>query len=62
MLKVGRAVHSLKNADDEDKRRWAKNYLIEVLGQSRGLPAKAGSPDADETEPAADKAEVVEPA
>ena len=42
MLKVGRAVHSLKNADDEDKRRWAKNYLIEVLGQSRGLPAKAG--------------------
>ena len=42
LLKVGRAVRSLKNATNEDKRRWAKKYLIEVLGQSRGLPAKAG--------------------
>ncbi len=42
LLKVGRAVHSLKNSADEDKRQWAKKYLIEVLGQSRGLPAKAG--------------------
>jgi predicted unusual protein kinase regulating ubiquinone biosynthesis (AarF/ABC1/UbiB family) len=42
LFKVGRAVHSLKNATDEDKRRWAKKYLVEVLGQSRGLPAKVG--------------------
>jgi predicted unusual protein kinase regulating ubiquinone biosynthesis (AarF/ABC1/UbiB family) len=42
LFKVGRAVRSLKNATDEDKRRWAKKYLVEVLGQSRGLPAKAG--------------------
>jgi predicted unusual protein kinase regulating ubiquinone biosynthesis (AarF/ABC1/UbiB family) len=42
LLKVGRAVHSLKHATDEDKRQWAKNYLVEVLGQSRGLPAKVG--------------------
>lgn len=42
LLKVGRAVHSLKNATNEDKRRWAKHYLVEVLGQSRGLPAKVG--------------------
>jgi len=42
LFKVGRAVHSLKNATDEDKRQWAKNYLVEVLGQSRGLPTKVG--------------------
>ncbi|GJL78089.1 MAG: hypothetical protein NPINA01_10780 [Nitrospinaceae bacterium] len=42
LVKVGHAVRSLKNATDEDKRRWAKNYLLEVLGQSRGLPAKVG--------------------
>jgi predicted unusual protein kinase regulating ubiquinone biosynthesis (AarF/ABC1/UbiB family) len=42
LIKIGRAVHSLKTATDEDKRRWAKNYLVEVLGQSRGLPAKVG--------------------
>ena len=42
LVKVGHAVRSLKNATDDDKRRWAKNYLIEVLGQSRGLPAKVG--------------------
>lgn len=42
LLKVGHAVRSLKNATDEDKRRWARNYLVEVLGQSRGLPAKVG--------------------
>ncbi|VAX31257.1 Ubiquinone biosynthesis monooxygenase UbiB [hydrothermal vent metagenome] len=42
LFKIGRAVRSLKNATDEDKRRWAKKYLVEVLGQSRGLPAKVG--------------------
>ncbi len=42
LLKIGRAVHSLKNATDEEKHGWAKHYLIEVLGQSRGLPAKVG--------------------
>ncbi len=42
LFKVGRAVRSLKNATSEDKRQWAKNYLVEVLGQSRGLPAKVG--------------------
>ena len=42
LFKVGHAVRSLKNATDDDKRRWAKNYLVEVLGQSRGLPAKVG--------------------
>jgi len=42
LIKVGHAVRSLKKATDEDKHRWAKNYLIEILGQSRGLPAKVG--------------------
>jgi predicted unusual protein kinase regulating ubiquinone biosynthesis (AarF/ABC1/UbiB family) len=42
LIKVGNAVRTLKNATDEDKRRWARNYLVEVLGQSRGLPAKVG--------------------
>ncbi len=42
LVKIGRAVHSLKSATDDDKRHWAKKYLVEVLGQSRGLPAKVG--------------------
>jgi predicted unusual protein kinase regulating ubiquinone biosynthesis (AarF/ABC1/UbiB family) len=42
LIKVGHAVRTLKKATDEDKHRWAKNYLLEVLGQSRGLPAKVG--------------------
>ena len=42
LVKVGHAVRSLKKATDEDQRQRAKNYLIEVLGQSRGLPAKVG--------------------
>jgi len=35
LIKIGRAVRSLKKATDEDKRQWAKKYLVEVLGQSR---------------------------
>ncbi len=42
LVKVGRAVRTLRTADDAEKRVWAKNYLIEILGRSRGLPAKAG--------------------
>ena len=42
LVKVGKAVRSLKNATGEDKRQWAKHYLIEILGKSRGLPAKVG--------------------
>ena len=42
LIKVGQAVRTLKKATDEDKHRWAKNYLLDVLGQSRGLPAKVG--------------------
>ncbi|MCH8311944.1 MAG: AarF/ABC1/UbiB kinase family protein [Nitrospinae bacterium] len=42
LIKIGRAVKSLKNSTGENKRRRAKNYLVEILGQSRGLPAKVG--------------------
>ncbi len=42
LVKVGRAVRTLKTADDADKRTWAKQYLVEILGKSRGLPAKVG--------------------
>lgn len=42
LVKVGHAVRSLKKAADDDTRRLARNYLMGVLGRSRGLPAKAG--------------------
>lgn len=42
LVKVGKAVHALRNASDEDKKAWANHYLIELLGQSRGLPTKIG--------------------
>ncbi|MFQ5449094.1 MAG: ABC1 kinase family protein [Nitrospinaceae bacterium] len=42
LVKVGQAVRTLKSATDEDKHQWAKNYLLQVLGESRGLPAKVG--------------------
>ncbi len=42
LAKVGKAVHKLRNASDEDKKFWAHHYLVEMLGQSRGLPTKVG--------------------
>ncbi len=42
LFKVGRAAQRFRRANDEDQRRWAQHYLVELLGQSRGLPAKVG--------------------
>lgn len=42
LAKVGKAVHAMRNASDEDKKTWANHYLVELLGQSRGLPTKIG--------------------
>ena len=42
LAKVSKAVHKLRNASDEDKKFWAHHYLVEMLGQSRGLPTKVG--------------------
>ncbi len=42
LIKVGKAINAVRKAKDEDSKSWAKNYLVETLGQSRGLPAKIG--------------------
>ncbi len=42
LVKIGKAVHSLRKITDDDKRNWAKHYLVELLGKSRGLPTKIG--------------------
>jgi predicted unusual protein kinase regulating ubiquinone biosynthesis (AarF/ABC1/UbiB family) len=42
LIRVGRAIRAVRKATDEDSKTWAKNYLVETLGQSRGLPVKLG--------------------
>ena len=42
LLKLGVAARKLSNSTTEDQRDWAQHYLVEILGQSRGLPAKIG--------------------
>lgn len=42
LLKLGVAARNLRKSTTEDQRHWAQHYLVEILGQSRGLPAKIG--------------------
>ncbi len=42
ITKVGKAIHAMRDASDEDKKTWANHYLVELLGQSRGLSIKIG--------------------
>ena len=42
LIKLGAAARKLRKSSTEDKRHWAQHYLMELLGQSRGLPAKIG--------------------
>ncbi|MBT5869118.1 MAG: AarF/ABC1/UbiB kinase family protein [Nitrospinaceae bacterium] len=42
LLKLGVAARKLRKSSTEDQHHWAKHYLVELLGQSRGLPAKVG--------------------
>jgi predicted unusual protein kinase regulating ubiquinone biosynthesis (AarF/ABC1/UbiB family) len=42
LLKLGLAARQIKKSTTEDQRQWAKQYLIELLGKSRGLPTKIG--------------------
>ena len=42
LLKLGFAVRRLRKSTSEEHRHWAHHYLVELLGQSRGLPAKVG--------------------
>ncbi len=42
LVKLGRAVRELRRASSEEKKHWARNYLAESLGASRGIPAKVG--------------------
>ena len=42
LFKLGVAARKFRKSTTEDQRHWAQNYLIELLGQSRGLPTKVG--------------------
>jgi predicted unusual protein kinase regulating ubiquinone biosynthesis (AarF/ABC1/UbiB family) len=42
LLKLGVAARKMRKSTTEDQRHWAQHYLVELLGQSRGLPAKIG--------------------
>lgn len=42
LLKVGRAIREIRKSSDEDTHERAQQYLMELLGQSRGLPTKVG--------------------
>ena len=41
-MKLGLAARQIKKSTTEEQRQWAKQYLIELLGKSRGLPTKIG--------------------
>ncbi len=42
LIKLGVAARKLRKSTTEDQHHWAQHYLVELLGQSRGLPAKIG--------------------
>ena len=42
LLKLGSAARKMRQSTTEDQRHWAQHYLVELLGQSKGLPAKIG--------------------
>ncbi|MBC8288293.1 MAG: hypothetical protein H8E42_12530 [Nitrospinae bacterium] len=42
LLKIGVAARKLRKSTTKEQHHWAQHYLIELLGQSRGLPAKIG--------------------
>lgn len=42
LLKVVAGARKLRKSTTDDQRYWARHYLVEMLGQSRGLPAKIG--------------------
>jgi predicted unusual protein kinase regulating ubiquinone biosynthesis (AarF/ABC1/UbiB family) len=42
LLKLGLAARQIKKSTTQDQRQWAKHYLFELLGKSRGLPTKIG--------------------
>jgi predicted unusual protein kinase regulating ubiquinone biosynthesis (AarF/ABC1/UbiB family) len=42
LLNLGLAARRIKKSTTEDQRQWAKQYLFELLGKSRGLPTKIG--------------------
>jgi len=53
LAKLGKSVRDFRRADSEEKQLWAKNYLTEALGASRGIPAKVGqfiTMDSDDAE------------
>ena len=42
LLKLGLAARQIKKSTSDEQRQWAKQYLVELLGKSRGLPTKIG--------------------
>ncbi len=42
LIKVGNAVRRVRKETEESGKQRAKNYLVQVLGESKGLPTKIG--------------------
>lgn len=42
LIKIGNAVRQVRSETDGDGKQRAKNYLVQVLGESKGLPTKIG--------------------
>ena len=40
LLKLGLAARQIKKSTSDEQRQWAKQYLVQLLGKSRGLPTK----------------------
>ncbi|PIQ97529.1 MAG: hypothetical protein COV67_03680 [Nitrospinae bacterium CG11_big_fil_rev_8_21_14_0_20_56_8] len=56
LVRLGNAARQLRHSADADKHAWARHYLLELLGNSRGVPTKVaqfmtmGSGDAADRE------------
>ncbi len=42
LFKIGKAVRKIRRSTDQETKSRAQQYLMEVLGNSRGLPTKVG--------------------
>ncbi len=42
LFKIGKAVRKIRRSTDQETKNRAQQYLMEILGKSRGLPTKVG--------------------
>ena len=42
LVKAGKAIREIRTSTDQEKKKRATHYLMEILGKGRGLPTKLG--------------------